>query len=70
MKSFLTLILVFTLAGCSCEDPGTVDAVVLNKRAKKAWSQPISTGKTLILVPHPAKFLVDINDGVSLSIIL
>lgn len=59
----ITLIAVLLICCTGCSElinieTKEVDAVIADVYYKSAWVQPISTGKTMIMVTHPAQYKV------------
>ena len=65
MKKIVSIVLIAIMLLCmvSCAElinteTQEVDAVITDVYYKGAWVQPISTGKSIIMVTHPAQYKV------------
>lgn len=76
MKKIISITLIAVLLICctGCSElinieTKEVDAVITDVYYKSAWVQPISTGKTMIMVTHPAQYKVTFEyEDVSLTV--
>ena len=63
MKRILIVTLLITtllcLSGCTeliCTETQKVEATIIDVYYSGAWTQTIFTGKTIIIIPHPARY--------------
>jgi hypothetical protein len=76
MKKIISIALIAILLLClsSCAElinteTQEVDATITDVYFKSAWVQPISTGKTMMMVTHPAQYKVTFEyEGVTLTV--
>lgn len=68
----LIVIMLLCLVGCAeliNTETQEVDATVTDVYYKGAWAQPMWTGKTMMLIPHPAQYKVTFEyENVTLTV--
>ena len=68
MKRFLSCLLILTilvsLVGCAKlikTEYTRVDVEIVDSYHRSAWIQPIWNGKTMMMIPHPATYRIDVE---------